>query len=252
NSILGGDNPGAIGYDSETGRTYGGSGSAGIGKVNTGRLAEGAMADGLNSARLFTTWFGPLPETEGAITQQSNWFFGQSWPSLLFLPYLAFLDGTQRQRLGLLGAKDFVNQVGYHEFAHQWWGHLVGAATYRDQWLEEGFAEFSAALAVQHTQGWREYERFWSEARKRIVGKDPGSALPNYQAGPITQGYRLETPRTPSAAAMIIYSKGAYVLHMLRMLMREGSGPNADATFIAMMKDFTATYGGRFATTADF
>jgi hypothetical protein len=227
-------------------------GGAGIGRVNTEHLAESAMADGLNSARLFTTWFGPLPQTEVAITQQSDWFFGQSWPSLIFLPYLAFLDGTQRQRLGLSGAKDFVDQVGYHEFAHQWWGHLVGAATYRDVWLEEGFADFSAALAVQHTAGWKEYERFWSEARKRIVNKYPGNAMASYQAGPITEGYRLGTARTPSAPQAMIYSKGAYVLHMLRMLMRDGNGPHSDDAFIAMMRDFTATYGGRFATTADF
>jgi hypothetical protein len=236
NSVLGGDD----------------GGGAGIGRVNTEHLAESAMADGLNSARLFTTWFGPLPQTEVAITQQSDWFFGQSWPSLIFLPYLAFLDGTQRQRLGLSGAKDFVDQVGYHEFAHQWWGHLVGAATYRDVWLEEGFADFSAALAVQHTAGWKEYERFWSEARKRILDKIPGNAMASYQAGPMTEGYRLGTPRTPSAPQAMIYSKGAYVLHMLRMLMRDGTGANADDHFIAMMRDFTATYGGRFATTADF
>jgi hypothetical protein len=251
NSILDGGN-GALGFNSETGQISGGIGSPSLGKVNTTRLAEGAMADGLNSARLFTAWFGPLPETTVAITQQSNWFFGQSWPSLIFLPYLAFLDGTQRQRLGLNRAKDFVDQVGYHEFAHQWWGHLVGAASYRDVWLEEGFAEFSAALAVQHTQGWGEYARFWGEARKRIVGKDPGNAVANYQAGPITQGYRLYTERSPSAPQAMIYSKGAYVLHMLRMLMREGNSPAADARFIAMMKDYTATYGGRFASTADF
>jgi hypothetical protein len=247
-------NPGTPDVVREINSSLGGDsgGGAGIGRVNTERLAESAMADGLNSARLFTAWFGPLPATTVAITQQSNWFFGQSWPSLIFLPYLAFLDGTQRQRLGLNRAKDFVDQVGYHEFAHQWWGHLVGAASYRDVWLEEGFAEFSAALAVQHTQGWGEYGRFWSVARKRIVDKYPGNAMPNYQAGPITQGYRLSTERTPGAPQAMIYSKGAYVLHMLRMLMREGNSPAADARFIAMMKDFTATYGGRFATTADF
>jgi hypothetical protein len=224
----------------------------GIGKVNTARLAEGAMADGLNSARLFATYFGPLPQTQVAITQQSDWFFGQSWPSLIFLPYLAFLDGTQRQRLGLVRAKDFVDQVGFHEFAHQWWGHRVGAATYRDQWLEEGFSEFSAALAVQHTKGWAEYDRFWEEARKRIVGKDPGNAVANDQAGPITQGWRLGTERSPSAPQAMIYEKGGYVLHMLRMLMWDGRSQAPDGPFIAMMKDFTATYGGRSATTADF
>jgi hypothetical protein len=227
-------------------------GGPSLGVVNTTRLAEGAMADGINSARLFSTYFGPLPQTQVAITQQSNFFFGQSWPSLIFLPYIAFLDSTQRQRLGLLGAKDFVDQVGYHEFAHQWWGHLVGAATYRDVWLEEGFAEFSAALAVQHTQGWPEYDRFWSEARKSITGKYPGNSVPRYQAGPITQGMRLATSRTPSAYQAIVYEKGGYILHMLRMLMWDSHSKIPDERFIAMMKDYAATYAGKFATTADF
>ena len=253
NSVLGGGGGGgAIGFDPETGQTFGGTGRAGIGKVNTARLAEGAMADGLNSARLYTAYFGPLPQAQVAITQQSDWFFGQSWPSLIFLPYLAFLDGTQRQRLGLVQAKDFVDQVGYHEFAHQWWGHLVGAATYRDQWLEEGFSEFSSALVVQRTKGWGEYDRFWSEARKVILGKYPGNAMAHNQAGPITQGWRLGTQRSPSAPQAMIYSKGGYVLHMLRMLMWDGRAPNPDEKFIEMMKDYTSTYGGKFATTADF
>lgn len=241
----------AMGFDPETGRGFG-SGSGGMGNVNTARLAEATMADGLNSARLFATWFGPLPQKHVAITQQSQWFFGQSWPTLIFMPYISFLDGTQRQRLGLTLANDFVENVGYHEFAHQWWGHLVGAATYRDQWLEEGFSEFSAALAVQHVQGWPAYELFWREARKDILDRYPGNDRPHWQAGPISQGYRLYTQRTPSASAPLIYSKGGYVLHMLRLLMREPASPDPDARFIAMMKDFTTTYGGRLATTGDF
>jgi hypothetical protein len=223
-----------------------------LGNVNTARLAEATMADALNSARLFATWFGPVPQKHVAVTQQSQAFFGQSWPTLIFMPYISFLDGTQRQRLGLVQAKDFVDQVGYHEFAHQWWGHLVGAATYRDQWLEEGFSEFSAALAVQHVQGWPAYERFWREARKQILEKYPGNDRPHWQAGPISQGYRLYTQRTPSAYNTMAYSKGGYVLHMLRLMMREPAAPNPDARFIAMMKDFTTTYGGKLATTADF
>jgi len=149
------------------------------------------------------------------------------------------------------GLNDFVEQVGYHEFAHQWWGHLVGAATFHDQWIEEGFSEFSAALAVQHTQGWPEYDRFWRERRKEILEKSPGNAFVPNDAGPITQGWRLLTPRSPSAYG-IIYSKGGYVIHMLRMMMWDGSSQTPDARFIAMMQDFTKTYGGKVATTADF
>jgi aminopeptidase N len=165
---------------------------------------------------------------------------------------MAFLTGTQRAALNLNQATDFVNRVGFHEFAHQWWGHRVGAATYRDQWLEEGFAEFSAALAVQHTQGWEGYTDFWRDARKLILGKYLGNTIPHDQAGPITQGWRLGTHRTPSAPQAMIYSKGGYVLHMLRTLMWDPTAEVPDARFIAMMKDFTSTYGGKFATTADF
>ncbi|HXO21299.1 MAG TPA: M1 family aminopeptidase, partial [Thermoanaerobaculia bacterium] len=228
NGILSGGGGGEIGEIANVDRSFA-SGPQGpsLGKVNTARLAESALADGLNAARLFTTYFGPLPEKQVAITQQSQWSFGQSWPSLIFLPYVAFLDGTQRQRLGLTRANDFVDEVGFHEFAHQWWGHLVGWDSYRDQWLSEGFAEFSAALAVQRTKGQKAYDDFWRNRRRTIVGKIPGAPA-NYEAGPITLGYRLSTARTPWAAQAIIYSKGAYVLHMLRMMMWEAGAPNPD------------------------
>jgi hypothetical protein len=237
-------------FNSEDYYTAGALGES-LGNINTEKLAKASLADGLNSARLFTTYFGPLPQTHVAITQQSDQFFGQSWPSLIFMPYISFLDGTQRQRLGLVRTKDFVDQVGYHEFAHQWWGHLVGADTYRDQWLEEGFSEFSSALAVQHTAGWNAYDKFWKERRKEILEKTPGNALAPYEAGPITLGFRLSTARTPSAGGMM-YPKGGYVLHMLRMMLHDPASKDPDARFIEMMKDYTKTYGGGNATTADF
>ncbi len=238
--------------DPDTGVSLSSSGRGpGLGNVNTTKLADLSLTDGLNSARLFTAYFGPLPQKNVAITQQSDFAFGQSWPSLIFLPYISFLDGTQRQRLGMVRAKDFVDQVGYHEFAHQWWGHLVGAETYRDQWLEEGFAEFSASLAVHRTAGWNEYDRFWRERTKEIVQKRPGNTMAPYEAGPITQGWRLSTYKTPSAG-FLIYPKGGYVLHMLRMMMYDWSSKDPDARFIEMMKDYTATYGGKFASTAAF
>ncbi|HEX7183057.1 MAG TPA: M1 family aminopeptidase [Thermoanaerobaculia bacterium] len=249
NNILG--SGGGVSFDPEEGE-FSGMDGGGLGKVNTARLAEGSMADGLNSARLFATYFGPLPQKHVAITQQSDWFFGQSWPSLIFMPYISFLDGTQRQRLGMAGASDFIDQVGYHEFAHQWWGHLVGASTYRDQWIEEGFSQFSAALAVQHTKGWGEYDKFWREERKRILGKYPGNAMSHYEAGPISLGWRLSTQRSPSAGFAMIYSKGGYVLHMLRMMMWDGRSGNPDGAFIELMKDFTSAYAGKAVTTADF
>ncbi len=146
-------------------------------KADTARLAQSAMADGINTARVGNLYFGKLPQKRVAITQQSQWSFGQSWPSLIYMPFLAFLDGTTRMTLGLTGAKDFVDSVGAHEFGHQWWGHHVGWRSYHDQWLSEGFAEFTASLVVQNTGGWDRYNKFWEKKRRYILDKPRGASI---------------------------------------------------------------------------
>ncbi|HMA53380.1 MAG TPA: M1 family aminopeptidase, partial [Acidobacteriota bacterium] len=121
------------------------SGEIGSVNVSTAGLAQAAFADGANTARTGNAFFGPLEDKRIAITQQSAWFYGQSWPTLVYLPYLAFIDSTTRNVLGFGSeAADFVDQVGAHEVAHQWWGHKVGWRTYHDAWLSEGFAEFTS------------------------------------------------------------------------------------------------------------
>ncbi len=215
-------------------------------------LADSAMADGLNTARVGSLYFGRLPEGHVAITQQSQWDFGQSWPSLIFLPYMAFLDSYNRFRIGLHDAESFVHSVGPHEFAHQWWGHLVGWESYHDQWLSEGFAEFTAGLVIELAEGQRKAAEFWSRARKGIFDKPPHAFVANDEAGPITQGWRLATWRNPNAAQAMIYLKGAYVVHMLRMLMRDPKARPQDGAFMAMMQDFVATYSGKNPSTRDF
>jgi aminopeptidase N len=143
-----------------------------------------------------------------------------------------------------------VKTVAWHEIAHQWWGHEVGWQTYRDQWLSEGFAEFTAALVLNFTETLKSYDKFWEERREAILTKR--GAVPTDQAGPISQGYRLASRHAPGAAFTIMYEKGAYVVHMLRMMMRDPTKPNPDAAFIAMMKDFLETYAGKNPSTADF
>ena len=220
--------------------------------VDTQTLADAALADGVNAARIFTAYFGPLRARRVSISQQSQWTFGQSWPSLIYLPYLAALDSTQRASLGLQGAGSFVDSVGFHEFAHQWWGHQVGVASYEDEWLSEGFAEFASALALQYTKGFGAYDRFWERARRWILDTPRSSSVANYAVGPMTLGHRLNSRRNPGAGTALIYGKGAYVLHMLRMTMREAGARNPDAAFLALMQDFAKTYAGREASTRDF
>lgn len=217
-------------------------------------MAEDILADSLNTARVCTVYFGALPLNDIAVTQQTQWTYGQSWPTLIYIPFMAFLDWVTRANLGLSGesVKSFVEEVTPHEFAHQWWGHLVGAATYRDVWLSEGLAEFTVSLVVERALGAKEFRNFWERARKNILDTPRKSVCPNWKAGPISLGTRLVTAETLGAYNGVVYSKGAFVVHMLRSLFWDPKDPNRDHRFIDMMKDFAKTWAGRNPTTADF
>lgn len=223
------------------------------GSMTPSRLSENAMIDAENAIRVYTQYFGPAPYGRIAITQQPEFNFGQSWPTLVYLPISAFLDSTQRWMLMGQHAfrfADFIQEVTPHEVAHQWWGHMVGWASYHDQWLSEGFADFSAGLFLQMTEKTPDkYLRYWDQARKRIMEKNQFGMRAN-DAGPLWMGLRLNTHKTGGAYNLLVYPKGGYILHMLRSMMRDAK--TYDANFIALMKDFVQTYYGQNASTADF
>jgi len=202
-----------------------------------------------------THFFGKIPYDEIYITEQPDFAFGQSWPNLVYLPISAYTDSTQRWMLfGNINSKfsGFVQEVTPHEVAHQWWGHAVGWASYHDQWLSEGFAEFSAGLFLQQAMAgnWRkDYIDFWERLRKRILEKNNFGVAPN-DAGPLWMGLRLVSPRTLSAYQDVTYPKGAYVLAMLRSIMY--SPQDQDKPFIDMMHDFVESHRDRAASTESF
>jgi aminopeptidase N len=132
---------------------------------------------------------------------------------------------------------------------------VVGApgrvASYRDQWLSEGLAEFTAALVLELSSGRDAADRFWELRRLEVLDRGRGG-VPNDEAGAITQGFRLATTRSPAAASASLYSKGAYVVHMLRMMMREDGAADPDGAFRAMMQDFVENWAGKNPSTDDF
>jgi hypothetical protein len=225
-----------------------------LGSITTTGMADPALADAQNASRIYSMYFGKLPYTRIAMTQQPAGFFGQAWPTLVYMPYLAYIDTTQRaQLLGTRGGTDtFWRYVAPHEIAHQWWGHVIGWDSYHDQWMSEGFAEFSASLYVQFIRGNDKFVDFWEDLRKQIVEASPATKdRKPYTIGPVTQGYRLNNGKTGGAAQFLIYSKGAYILHMLRMMMY-AQNKGGDARFQAMMKDFVQTHFNKPVSTEDF
>ena len=222
------------------------------GAISPKALSESGMNQAMNSIRIFTHFFGPAPYGRIAITQQPEFAFGQSWPALTYIPLSAYLDSTQRWQLVGLNNRftEFVQEVIPHEVAHQWWGHVVGWASYRDQWLSEGFADFSAGLFLQYADpSLKKYQKYWSRNRETILERNNFGMSAN-DAGPISLGLRLTTYKNPSAYSRVVYAKGGYVLHMLRWMMWDPK--TGDQDFIRMMRDFVQANFNRNASTGDF
>jgi hypothetical protein len=218
-------------------------------------MTKYALEQARAQLQICSFYFGKSPYEDIYVTEQPNFNFGQSWPNLVYLPISAYTDSTQRWLLfGNINNKftGFVQEVTPHEVAHQWWGHTVGWASYHDQWLSEGFAEFSAGLFLQQGVGgdWRkDYIEFWERLQKRILEKNNFGIAPN-DAGPLWMGLRLESPRSESAYQNVTYPKGAYVLEMLRSMMY--SQEDKDKAFIDMMHDFVDTHREKPASSESF
>ena len=152
-----------------------------------------------------------------------------------------------------------------HETAHQWWGNMVGWSSYRDQWLSESFAEYSAMLYIEMAldrgpELFQEMLRvYFDELNGSLKTMYSGFTRPGLprlnregadRIGPIGHGYRCATGDVPTAYRSQAYRKGALVLHMLRVLLRDSTG--SDEAFIATLRKFLDSHQGTVAGTEDF
>lgn len=220
-----------------------------LGALNTTSMMDKARGEAQVSVQIFTDMFGELPYGRLAMTQQPYPNFGQAWPMLVYMPLTAFLDATFRQQLGMSRAANFFKIVGPHEVAHQWWGHILGWKSYRDQWMSEGFAEFSASIFAQAIYKNEKFIEFWKEERELIMNKNREGKRP-CDVGSVYMGYRLDSPKTGSITRAMIYPKGAFILHMIRMMMWDRA--TGDQRFKVMMRDFVKTHFNSNVSTLDF
>jgi len=207
-----------------------------------------------NALVFFSQLYGSYPFSYMSATR-IPYPHGQGFPGLLHLAADSF-GNEQRGRTEVFRA---------HETAHQWWGHMVGWQTYRDQWISEGFAEYSGALYAEAylddpevlddiTAAWRNDAFKKGNAGFRTFGMGPGLMQRRSDgtwSGPVTLGYRLSSSDTPADYAVLAYEKGAYVLHMLRMAMYDWA-TGSDQRWRAMMRDFVASHIGGEASTESF
>jgi len=209
--------------------------------VATGKdMKKRIAADVLNSLNFFQNAFGPYPFNHLFATEIPA-YHGQAFTGLLHLSWLTFQAEEKFEE----------ESFRAHEVSHQWWGHMVGWKSYHDQWLSEGFAEYSGAWFAQNTL--KDNKKFFGQLknwRGNIVGGHKVRQSDGSKAGPLWLGRRLNSSKSYDYSTLV-YEKGAFVLHMLRNMLMDFK-TFSDDKFIEMLKDYFQSHYGKNATTSDF
>jgi hypothetical protein len=230
-----------------------GAQQAAVGSMSPSIMAKTMGTEVANAIRVYSLWFGPFPYKHISVTSLPiSYGYGQGWPGLLYLWSASFLDSTQRNAIGIKDQTAVTDFFRGHETSHQWWGHRVGWKSYHDQWLSEGFAEFSGNLYVEYRQNMKEYLNRWRKEKELLHTKDIfGHEVEGL--GPIWMGQRIRSSITnPGSYQDLIYSKGGYVLQMLRMQMMNPHDQDPDRLFKEMMEDYCKSFDNKAASTEDF
>jgi aminopeptidase N len=186
-----------------------------------------------NAVNFFSSLYGPYPFSNFRATFHPS-RARQANSTLIWLPRM---DEANRETFAFIG-----RQTGY-----QWWGNLVTMRSHRDQWLADGFAEYSGMLFTNIRHGAYSMKEQLKTARFRLpfppdtdLGKGSGKLA---ELGPLVLGKRLQTRNTLQASyETLIDNKGALVLRMLHFLF---SNPNNmdDKLFSEMLKQFVQAAG---------
>ncbi|ABF43276.1 peptidase M1, membrane alanine aminopeptidase [Candidatus Koribacter versatilis Ellin345] len=183
------------------------------------------------SVEFYDSLLGPYPYPSLKLTQLPG-PDSQGWPGLIYLSSYTFLTPEEREHLGM---NDFVKTffgtlVTRHEVAHMWWGHQVFWNSYRDQWLSEALANYSALLMTQQDEP-QKFRIIMDGYRSQLLSKREGADL--YEAGPVTLGLRLNSSKFPDAYQAIAYGRGTWLIHMLRSMLQDGTRASRGKTKVS-------------------
>lgn len=195
-----------------------------------------------NSLLLYQKLLGPAP-AKHFIASEIPEAHGQAFPGMIHLSWSTFQnserDGSDAQ-------------FRAHEVAHQWWGIGMGFDSYHDQWLSEAFADFYGLMYMQVAlKDNRKYFDMLKNWKDRILNNRKFLFSSGQESGPISLGYRTQSTKTAGDYDLIIYKKGAWVLHMLRNMLIDQKSMNEDL-FKNIMREFYTMYAGKNPGTVDF
>jgi aminopeptidase N len=216
-------------------------------------VAENAAA----AVDFFSSNFGPYPFTDLKITQMPG-RASQGWPGMIFLSTYAFLSDSEKAQIHLTPVERTMTTMTIaHETAHQWWGDVVSWNGYRDQWLIEALANYSAMLLLRK-QDPAQFRAVLDKYRDDLFIKQE-SGDPLMDAGPVTLGIRLSSSKFPAGYEAISYGRGTWLFFMLDSMIKDGESLNGhrpgatqtDDLFIKTLHNIRDTYAGKTITTKD-
>ncbi|MGW4032783.1 M1 family metallopeptidase [Streptomyces sp. NPDC004838] len=164
-----------------------------------------------------------------------------TWATAKFGPYpfssigaIAVRDGAveyalETQNRPVIPAGQFDVATLVHEIAHQWYGNSVTPRTWKDMWLNEGFATYAEWMWSQDTGG--------APVRERYEEAFAGSA--NWAFPP------ADPPSAKEISDPPVYGRGAMVLHQVRKTV-------GDETFSRILRGWATEHRHGNASTGDF
>jgi len=133
-----------------------------------------------------------------------------------------FGGGMEHTTVSFMGS--FGRNLIAHELAHQWFGDKITCGSWKDIWLNEGFATYLSGLVVEHLDGFDAFRSWKGSNINNITSQSGGSVY-------LTDTDTLSSSRIFSSR--LTYNKGAMVLHMLRHKL-------GDDVFFHALKNYLA------------
>ncbi len=235
-------------------------------ELSPARNAQMVADQAASAVKFFSKEFGPYPYRSLSLTQIPG-SLSQGWPGLVFLSTYAFLTPEERVGIRMDPSQSLLDStVVAHETAHQWWGDAVLWGSYRDQWIVEALANYSALLLAESGRP-ADARAVLDNYRAQLLQKAQ-NGLPAREAGAVTLGARLTSSKFPDGYEAISYGRGTWLFHMLRCMLRDSSElsartvatktshnaasvPIGDALFLRDLRRMRERYEGRTISTRD-
>jgi aminopeptidase N len=147
-----------------------------------------------------------------------------------------FGGGMEHTTVSFMGS--YNRNLIAHELAHQWFGNKITCGSWKDIWLNEGFATYLSGLVYENLDGEATF-RLWKQQRISSITSQLGGSV-----------YLSDIDTTNVSrifSGRLSYNKGSMVLHMLRKKL-------GDTNFFQALKDFLSApeHAYDYAKTEDF